>query len=198
MRVAFILATVSAVLAAVGGAAAAPLISRSQAMQIARSSNLRATDAPGYQQSATSNSAGEDIWGGRRYARCADRKAYGRDLADVMSPSFERTVPGQFDALGSEVEVMPKESMAASDIAIAKSKLGQRCIKREMLRPKPADVALQNVTVNRLSGFNNGIATRIKMMVTSQGITFPIYADLFVFAERAVEGAVFFISGPKA
>jgi hypothetical protein len=197
MRVALIVAVLSTVLAAVGGAVAAPLITRSQATQIARSSNLRTSDVPGYQQAPNSNPAGEDIWGGRRYARCANRKAYGKPLADVLSPSFERTVPGQSDALGSEVEVMPKESLAASDIAIAKSALGQRCMKREMLRLRPNGVALQNFTTNRLSGFNSGVAYRIKMAITSQGISFPIYADLFVFAEREVEGAAFFISGPK-
>ena len=197
MRVLYVLTFTSAALAAVGGAAAAPLISRSQATQIARSSNLRATDVPGYEQAPSSNPASEDIWGGRRYARCAKRKAYGRELADVMSPSFERSAPGQFDALGSEVEVMPKESLAAADISIAKSGLGQRCMKREMLRLKPADVELQNFTVNRLSGFNSGVAYRIKMAVTSQGVTFPIYADVFAFAEREVEGSAFFISGPN-
>src|SRR3954454_17864329 len=106
-------------------AGARPLISRSEAGRIARSSQLKASDAPAdYKSSASSNGPGEDIWGGRRYARCASRKAYGKDIADVLSPSFERGANGQFDAVGSEVEVMPKESLAANDIAIAKSTLG--------------------------------------------------------------------------
>jgi hypothetical protein len=144
----------------------------------------------------STNSRAEDIWGGGRYAQCAKRKAYGRELADVVSPSFEHDSPDRFDTVGSEVEVMPNSNLAAKDIAIAKSKLGQRCLKREMLRFKPDNVNLDNFDAKRLSGFNNGVAYRIKMTVTAQGVQVPIYIDLFAFAEREVEGAVYFISGP--
>jgi hypothetical protein len=192
-----LVALLAAVLATCGVAAAHPLMSRSAAGQLARSSNLKASDAPGFDATPSAQAPGYDLWGGSRYARCANRKGYGKDLADVLSPSFERDAPGQFDAFGSEVMVMSKESFAQQDLAIAKSKLGQRCIKREMTRLKPQGVALDNFNVNRLGGFNNGVAYRIKMIVTTQGVQVPIYADLFVFAERQVEGSVFFISGPN-
>ena len=188
-----------ACLALAGSAFAVPAMTRSRAAQIARSSNLKASDlSSDFSATPSSSSPGEDIWGGRRYARCANRKAYGKALADVLSASFERSAPGQFDAVGSEVEVMPNESLAQADIAIAKSKLGQRCGKREMTRLKPPGVTLNGFAVSRLGGFNNGVAYRIKMTVTSNNQTFPIYADLFAFAERQVEGALYFISGPNA
>jgi hypothetical protein len=186
----------AAVLVTAIPAVARPLMTRSDAARIAQSSNLTAADMPGYTVTPATQSRGEDIWGGSRYARCAKRKAYGRDLADVVSPTFERESPGRYDAVGSEVEVMPNSQLAAKDIAIAKSKLGQRCLKREMLRFKPPNLNLDNFSAKRLSGFNNGVAYRIKLTVTDQGMQVPIYIDIFAFAEREAEGAVFFIAGP--
>jgi hypothetical protein len=192
-----VVAVLALVLAVNGVALAQPLMSRSAAGQLARSANVKASDAPGFDATPSSQAPGDDLWGGQRYARCTNRKGYGKELADVLSPSFERDVPGQFDVFGSEVMVMPKESFAQQDLAIAKSKLGQRCIKREMTRLKPEGVTLDNFNVNRLSGFNNGVAYRIKMVVTAQGVQVPVYADLIIFAERQVEGGVFFVSGPN-
>jgi hypothetical protein len=197
MRSFLVLALISTV-ALTGVAIARPLMSRSEAVKLARSSVLRVGDLPGYASEPSSPSPGEDIWGGRRYARCANRNAYGRALADVMSPSFQREGPTQLDAVGSEVEVMPKAAFAAKDLAIAKSRLGQRCLKRELLRLKPRGVELDSFTFKRLAGFNNGVAYRIKMIVTGDRGEIPIYADIFAFAERDVEGAVFFISAPSA
>jgi hypothetical protein len=197
MRVLGLAGIVAVTLAVTAVAVARPSMSRSQAAKIARSSNLKASDLPGWDMTRSSNSAAEDIWGGGRYARCAKRKAYGRELADIVSPGFQRETPDQYDAVGSEVEVMPTAQLAAKDIAIAKSSLGQRCIKREMLRFKPSNVELANFNASRISGFNNGVAYRVKMMVTVEGTQVPIYVDQFAFAEREAEGAVFFISGPN-
>jgi hypothetical protein len=196
MRVLGLAALLSISLTAAGVAVARPLMSRSEAGRIARSSNLKAGDLPGYNATPATQARGEDIWGGSSYARCTKRKAYGKELADVTSPSFERETPDRFDAVGSEVEVMPNSRLAAKDIAIAKSALGQRCLKREMLRFKPENVELANFDASRLSGFNNGVAYRIKMTVDVDGTQVSIYADLFAFAEREAEGAVFFIGGP--
>jgi hypothetical protein len=196
MRALGLVALVSISLTAAAVAVARPLMSRSEAAKIARSSNLKASDVADYNVTPTTNSRGEDIWGGSRYARCAKRKAYGKELADVNSPLFQRDQADRSDAVGSEVEVMPNSQLAAKDIAIAKSKLGQRCLEREMVRFKPDNVALDNFNVNRLSGFNNGVAYRIKMTVTVEGAQVPIYVDMFAFAEREAEGAVYFISGP--
>jgi hypothetical protein len=184
------------VIALATAAVAHPLMSRSQAAKIARSSNLKASDLPGWDMARSTNSAAEDIWGGGRYARCAKRKAYGRELADVVSPSFQRESPDRFDTVGSEVEVMPNAQLAARDLAIAKSSLGQRCLKREILRFKPKNVQVDNFDASKLSGFNDGVAYRIKMTVTVDGQAVPIFIDFFGFAEREAEGAVFFISGP--
>jgi hypothetical protein len=198
VRTFWVLALVS-MLAVTSVAVARPLMSRSEAAKVARSSGLRAGDLPGFESSPSSPTPGEDIWGGRRYARCANRKAYGKALADVTSPTFDRASTTQFDAVGSEVEVMPNESLAASDLAIAKSKLGRRCLEREMQRLKPQGVELDRFTMTRLGGFNNGVAYRIKMLVAADdGEIVPIYADVFAWAERQVEGAVFFVSGPAA
>jgi hypothetical protein len=196
MRALGLLALVSVSLTAAAAALARPLMGRSEAAKIARSSNLKASDLPGWDMTPSTNSRAEDIWGGGRYARCAKRKAYGRELADVISPSFQRESPDRFDTVGSEVEVMPNAQLAARDLAIAKSSRGQRCLKREMLRFKPENVEVDNFDASRLSGFNNGVAYRIKMSVTVDGQQVPIFVDFFAFAEREAEGAVFFIGGP--
>lgn len=198
MRKAVGLAILALALTAATAALARPLMTRSQAAKLARSSNLRAGDVPGYDMSRATQEPGTDLWGGRRYAQCTNRKDFGKELADVLSPSFEHDSPGQFDALGSEVMVEPNASYASKDLSIAKSSLGQRCLKREMTRLKPQGVNLDSFGGSRLSGFNNGVAYRIKMVVTtSDGTKVPIYADVIAFAERQVEGSVFFISGPN-
>ena len=196
MRVLGLVGLAAVTLAVAAIAVASPAMTRSQAAKIARSSNLKAGDLPGWDMAPSTNSAAEDIWGGGRYARCAKRKAYGRELADVLSPSFQRESPDRFDAVGSEVEVMPNARLAARDLAIAKSSLGQRCLKREILRFKPKNVQVDNFDASRLSGFNNGVAYRIKMSVTVDGQSVPMFIDFFAFAEREAEGAVFFIGGP--
>src|SRR3954453_4969860 len=101
MRVMGLAALVLIILAAATAAVARPLMTRSHAAQIARSSNLKAGDLPGYDLTPAPPASGKNIWGGSRYAHCAKRKAYGKDLADVISPSFGRDTPGRFDAVGS-------------------------------------------------------------------------------------------------
>src|SRR3954451_24255585 len=192
MRPVLVVALISVVAIGAGAAVARPAMTRSQAAKIARTSNLKASDRAGYDASPSSPSPGEDIWGGRRYARCANRKAYGKDIADRMSPTFEHTTSDQFNLVASEVEVMPRQALAAKDIRIAKSSLGRKCLRRELVRLKQSNSELQSFNVSRLGGFNNGVAYRMKMVVKSQGIEFPYYIDLFAFAEREVEGAVVF------
>jgi hypothetical protein len=191
-------AGVAAALLAAAPAAARPAMTKSEAVRIAKAVNLTADDVPsGYTQSGPTNTRGTDLWGGKLYARCSGRKALGRALADVESGAFERQSQGSYDAIGSEVELMPTVALARKDIAIAKSARGRRCLIAELRAGQPSDVKLISAKLTPLSpGIPGGVAMRLSLVGESQGIRFPFYTDVFAMRQRNVEAAVFFISAP--
>jgi hypothetical protein len=188
----------AAVLLVAAPVAARPLMTKSEAVRIAKAVNLTVDDVPSdYKPSGPTNTRGTDLWGGKRFSRCSGRKALGRALADVESGAFERQSQGSYDAIGSEVEVMPTVALARKDIAIAKSARGRRCLLAELRASQPSDVKLISAKLTPLSpGIPGGVAMRLSLVVESQGIRFPFYTDVFVTRQRNVEAAVFFIGAP--
>jgi hypothetical protein len=179
-------------------AAARPLMTRSEAVKLARAVNLTADDVPGFRASAPSQTAGVDLWGGRRYARCSGRKALGRALADVQA-NFERKTADGYEAIGSEVEVMPNAALVRKDIAIAKSARGRRCLLAELRATTPSDVKLVSAKLTPLKpGIKAGVALRLTLVLESQGVRFPFYTDVLVIGKENVETAVVFISTPNS
>ena len=185
-------------LLAVTPVAARPLMTKSDAVQLAKAVNLTAADVPsGYENSGPSNGRGQDLWGGKRYARCSGRKGLGRALADVQSGAFEHITDGAYDAIGSEVEVMPNAALAKQDIAIAKSKRGRKCLIAELNATQPPGVGFVSAKITMLSpGIPGGLAMRIKLVAESQGVRFPFWTDLFVIRQRNVEAATIVLSSP--
>src|SRR4051794_14868546 len=188
----------AAALLAVAPAAARPLMTKSEARSLAKAVNLTAADVPaGYKSSGPSNSRGTDLWGGKRFARCSGRKALGRALADVDTGAFEHVTTGDYDAIGSEVEVMPNAALAKKDIAIVKSKRGRTCLLAELTATQPPGVKYVSAKVTQLSpGIPGGLAMRFTLVAESQGVRFPFYTDVFVIRQRNVEAAAIFLSSP--
>jgi hypothetical protein len=168
-------------------AAARPLMTGSEAVKVARAVNLTADDVPGFTVSAPSQTPGGDLWGGRRYARCTGRKALGRALADIQA-TFERKTADGYEAVGSEVEVMPNAALVNKDIAIGKSPRGRRCLLAELRATKPADVKLVSAKLTPLKpGLKSGVALRLTLVLESRGVRFPFYTDVLVIGKQNVE-----------
>jgi hypothetical protein len=174
-------------------------MSKSEAVRIAKAVNLTTDDVPAdFTPSPSSHARGEDLWGGKRYARCSGRKGLGLALADVSGPSFERTSDDGYEAIGSEVEVMPTAALAKNDIAIAKTARGRRCLIAELRATQPKDVKLVSANIAPLSpGIKDGVAMRLTLVIDSQGVRFPFYTDVFIMRRRSAEAGVFFIGAPN-
>jgi hypothetical protein len=179
--------------------AARPLMTKSDAVSLAKAVNLTADDVPaGFVPSGSSNPRGQDLWGGKRFARCSGRTGYGRALADVDTGAFEHITDSAYDAIGSEVEVMPNAALAKKDIAVVNSKRGRKCLLAELRATQPAGVGFVGARTKLLSpGIPGGIAMRITLIAETQGVRFPFYTDLFVIRQRNVEAAVIFLSSPN-
>lgn len=184
---------------AAGTTAAEPTMTKSEAKTLARAVTLKAEDLPGYEASAPTRTRGEDLWGGKRFARCSGRKALGRALADVQTSNFERVEDNRYEMIGSEVEVMPNAALVKRDIAIAKSARGRRCLVAELRAGKPADAKVLGLKVTLLRpGIKAGVALRVKFVIDSDGTRVPFYTDVLVIGRRNVEAAVFFLTSPGA
>lgn len=189
----------AAALLVVTPVAARPLMTKADAVGLAKAVNLTADDVPaGYVPSGPANARGQDLWGGKRFARCSGRKGYGRALADIDTGAFEHITNTSYDAIGSEVEVMPNAALAKNDVAVALSKRGRKCLLAELRATQPAGVGFVSAKATPLSpGIRGGIAMRITLIAEAQGVRFPFYTDLFVIRQRNVEAAVIFLSSPN-
>src|SRR3954453_4223499 len=116
----------------VAAAAARPSMSQLEADALARNVLLQSADLPDYKQEPATDSPTEDIWGNGRVARCMGRKYFGKDLANVMSPSFLNAESPQEEWFGSQVMVMPNASIVRSALKKARSARGRRCLAHEL------------------------------------------------------------------
>ena len=191
------IATGVALLAA-ATALASPSMTRSRARQLARAVNLTRSDMAGYDHLSGSNAPNEDIWGSKVYARCAGRKAYGKDLADISSDAFERTSSdGDVSDFQSETEVLPNATLARRDIAIARSARGLRCLLKQVRAVAPPSV-LKGVTITRMQPpVPHGVGLHVVMQVAGGSGTQTLYSDVLVIQQRQVESALLALSRPN-
>jgi hypothetical protein len=179
-------------------AVAAPSMTKADAVAIAGTINLTAADMPGYSGSPASPNTGDGRFG-KRFDRCAGTVPTSKAVADISSDDFERASQATFDAVSSEVLVMPNTALARKDLRAAGSKRARKCMAAAVTGQKAAGgVKILSAKVTSLPGpAANAVAIRIKMRVAAQGVTFPMYTDFFIVGRGPVEAATGFTSGPS-
>jgi hypothetical protein len=179
-------------------AVAAPSMTKDDAVAIARTINLTGDDMPGYSSSRSTPSTGDGRFG-KRFDRCAGTVPTSKAVADVQSNDFERSSQGSFDAVSSDVLVLPNAALARKDLRAAATKRARKCLAAAFTGQKAAGgVTILSAKVTSLPApAANGVAIRIKMRVATQGVTFPMYTDFFIVGRGPVEAATGFTSGPS-
>jgi hypothetical protein len=177
-----------------GAADAGPAMTKSKARKIARAVSLTADDVPGYVADTNESTPGEDLWGGKVYARCAGRKGLGKALVDVTT-SFRRKGDEDFlDVVGSEIEVMPKARYVKQDLAIARTAHGRACLLKEIKHAADfsPDLKLISARVTRLTPpVSHGVGLHVALTVQpSGGDQIEFFADLLVIGDKNVEAAI--------
>jgi hypothetical protein len=184
-----LVAATSAALCLVAASAAVAMTS-SDAKRIARAASVTAADVPGYKGSPSSRTRGEDLWGGKTYARCTGRRGLGKGLADVTA-AFSRSDSDELDIVGSEIEVMPNASYAKQDVALVSSAKGRRCLLKELKVSPASGLKVVHASITKLSPpVPNGAGLHIVFTVVSGGDRLTFYTDFLVIRNRNVEAAV--------
>jgi hypothetical protein len=178
-------------------AVAAPSMTKADAVAIAATINLTAGDMPGYSGSPATPSTGDGRFGAR-FDRCAGTVPTSKAVADVQSDDFERASQAAFDAVSSDVLVMPNAALARKDMRAAGSKRARKCIAAAFTGQKAAGgVKILSAKVTSLPALAAGVVgIRIKMRAAAKGVTVPMYTDFFIVGRGPVEAAVGFTSGP--
>ena len=96
--------------------------------------------------------------------------------------------------------VMPSSALARKDLRAAGSKRARKCMAAAFTGQKAAGgVKILSAKVTSLPApAANAVGIRIKMRVSGQGVTVPMYTDFFIVGRGPVEAAVALTSGPSA
>jgi hypothetical protein len=179
-------------------AVAAPSMTKADAVAIARTINLTAGDTPGYSASPSAPGTSDGRFDAH-FDKCAGTVPTSKAVADVSSDDFERATQAGFDGVSSEVLVMPNVALARKDLRAAGSKRARKCMAAAFSGQKAAGgVTILSAKVTSLRApVANAVAIRIKMRVSGQGVTVPMFTDFFIVGRGPVEAAVALISGPS-
>jgi hypothetical protein len=178
-------------------AVAAPSMTKTDAVAIARAINLTPGDMPGYSASPPPSNTGDGRFGAR-VDRCAGTVPTSKATADVSSDDFERATQASYDVVSSEVSVMPNAALARKDLKAVGTKRARRCMAAALTAQKPSGgVKILSAKVTSLPApAANGVALRIRMSMSAQGVTVPMYTDIFILGRGPVEAAIGWTSGP--
>jgi hypothetical protein len=173
-------------------------MTKADAVAIARTINLTADDMPGYSGSPATPDTRDGRFGAR-FDRCAGTVPTSKAVAEVQSDDFERAGQTSFDAVSSDVLVRPNAALARKDLRAAGSKRARKCMAAAFTGQKAAGgVKIVSAKVTSLPApAANVVGIRIKMRVAAQGVTVPMYTDVFIVGRGPVEAAVGFTSGPS-
>jgi hypothetical protein len=187
-----------AAFAIAAAAVAAPSMTKADAVAVARTINLTTDDMPGYSASRPTPNTGDGRFNAR-FDRCAGTVPTRRAIAYVESNSFERETRTGFDGVSSDVLVMPSAALARKDLKAAGSTRARRCLAAEFKRQKGSGgLKVLSAKVTSLPApAADAVALRIKMRVGGQGVTVPLYTDVFILRRGAVETALALTSGPS-
>jgi hypothetical protein len=178
-------------------AVAATSMTKTDAVAIARAINLTPGDMPGFSASPPTPNTGDGRFGAR-FDRCAGTVPTSKATADVSSEGFERATQAGYDAVSSEVSVMPASALARKDLKAVGTKRARKCMAAAFSGQKASGgVKIVSAKVTSLPApAANGVAIRIKMRVSAQGVTVPMYTDILILRRGPVEAAIGWTSGP--
>jgi hypothetical protein len=187
---------VSCAVAAV--AVAAPAMTKADAVAIAGTINLTAGDMPDYSASPATPNPSDGRFSAR-FDRCAGTVPTSKAVAEVQSDDFERVGRAGYDAVSSDVLVMPNAALARKDLKAEGSKRARKCMAAAITGQKASGgVKILSVKVTSLPAPAAGaVGIRIKMRVAARGATVPMYMDFFIVQRGPVEATVMFTSGPS-
>lgn len=117
-------------------AAKAEAIEKVGAADYAREVNLRASDVPYFEQSDDEEEEDPEVETRRETGleRCLGVEFDSdEDLASVDSPTFESQLAGGLIEVSSTVSVGPDEDEVARELALLRSRLAERCLRRYFL-----------------------------------------------------------------
>src|SRR4051794_4081989 len=173
-------------------------MTKSDAQQLVRVVQLTTTDLPGYDE-APPDKSGTDPLTNTGFSRCAGTVPNSKELADLSSNTFSRTLDNRFEQIGSEAGVYKSAALVRKDLKASRTKRARTCLLNQIRRESGSDptVELVSASVSALKpGVKNGLALRVKTVLRTQGQTVPVYTDALIFGAGQVEAGIVAISGP--
>ncbi|HTQ67694.1 MAG TPA: hypothetical protein VMI13_03295 [Solirubrobacteraceae bacterium] len=176
---------------------------RAHALALARAVNLTAADVPGFvahTKAKDHESPGERELKAKLQA-CVHTVS-DTPVAEVGSQQFQREAGLVTASVQSEVTVASSTSVAARELALARSKRTRDCVSRYVgllvraqRHPGASFGAVSLVQrIPPAPGADGSFAWRISVPITVHGVTLAIYFDIFGFVSGANE-VTLFVSG---
>ena len=179
-------------------AVAVPGLTRSQAVSLAKASNLTPDDMPGFDASPPSHNSGS-AQENRQLARCVGTTVT-RPLADEDSDDFQQTTSDMFLQVSSNVTVEKSAKSLRNDLKLLKTKRAQGCIvklfKKDAASPGTKIVSAKASLLR--PAVKDGVGLRIKAIVETGGARVLSYSDFLFRQIGQVEASVLAVWVPGA
>lgn len=176
-------------------ASTAAAMTRDEGKALARSVNLTTADMPDYESSPTKLS--DTLAADRAFARCANSVPASMAVASVPSPTFERATETGYQAIYSQVAVLPNAALVQKDLKAMRAKRARNCAVKALRKESGSELARVAV-VPLKPAVPNGFGLRIKMLVRVRDQKVPVFMDLLAVGHEDVEAAVVVAGGPFA